>query len=224
MGTLKERLIVALDVDSAERALQLVTLLSAEVRHFKIGAQLFTACGPEVMRHIAQRGGSVFLDLKFHDIPQTVASAVRAARAHPGMFMLTVHAAGGLEMMREAARAAAEDTSGTSRPKVVAVTRLTSDPETPATAGEVLQRAKTAKEAGLDGVVCSAHETAALRKQFGSDFIIVNPGIRPKGYKADDQKRVATAREALEAGASYIVVGRPVIGATDPLAAVRQLL
>lgn len=216
---MKTELIVALDVGTLDEARGLVDTLSPAVKYFKIGSQLFTAYGPEAVRAAACKGAKVFLDLKFYDIPNTVRNAVYAGTSKD-VFMMTVHASGGVEMLRAAARGAAERAGelGVPRPLIVGVTVLTSG------AGAdvhdtVLERARTAKEAGIDGVVCSVQETAAVRKESGDSFVIVNPGIRPSGSAAGDQKRIATPAEAARAGASYIVVGRPILEASDPVAA-----
>jgi orotidine-5'-phosphate decarboxylase len=223
-------LIVALDVPAAAEALALADRLQGTVGGFKIGSQLFTAAGPDVVRTLVSRGDRVFLDLKFHDIPNTVAGAVAAA-ADLGVWMVNVHAAGGPAML-EAARRAAE--GGTVRPLVIAVTVLTSlDGPALVTTGvsaspleQVMRLTRLAEAAGLDGVVASPHETAAIRHACGPDFVIVTPGIRRAGGSAargaaaagtgDDQKRTESAIEALQAGSSYLVIGRPITGAADP--------
>jgi orotidine-5'-phosphate decarboxylase len=254
MQDISDKLIVALDVPTLEEAERFVKILSPEVRYFKIGIQLFSAYGPDAVRMVARHGGKAFLDLKFYDIPNTVFQAVSvsagvaceidfgphvaAGSSGPSgiqevlrqviapVFMITVHIKGGKKMLQRAAMAAQEKAQEFNiiKPYIVGVTVLTSDPPTEQTLEVVLDRAGQAKEAGLDGVVCSAHETKVLREKFGRDFIIVNPGIRPKDYPADDQKRTATAQEALAAGANFIVVGRPILQAKDPLAAVSKLI
>jgi orotidine-5'-phosphate decarboxylase len=210
------QLIVALDVGTLDRAKHLVDILSSTVKIFKVGSQLFTACGPEAVRMISNKGAQVFLDLKFHDIPNTVFQAVSASTANA--VMITVHIKGGREMLEAAVRGATEKAKelNIKRPFIVGVTRLTSDRNESNTKQDILQAARLAKHAGLDGVVCSAHEAPMIRREFGKDFLIVTPGIRPKGYPSDDQSRVATAKEAIEAGADFIVVGRPIIKAEDP--------
>lgn len=220
---MKPELIVALDVETMEKARKLVEILSPVVKYFKIGSQLFTAHGPEAVRGAACKGGKVFLDLKFHDIPNTVRNAVYAGTSAE-VFMMTVHASGGVEMLQNAARGAADRAKelGIPRPLIVGVTVLTSGSGTDVRE-TVLARARMAKEAAIDGVVCSVLETAAVRQAFGDDFIIVNPGIRPSGLAAGDQKRVATPADAARAGASYIVVGRPILEAADPVAAARAI-
>ncbi len=220
------RIIVALDVQTRAEALRLVDSLEGTVDCFKVGSRLFTAEGPVMIEEISKRGASVFLDLKFHDIPATVAGSARAA-AGLGIGMMTVHTCGGLPMMRAAAEAALETAqrNNTARPLIVGVTVLTSmssedlmdvscyeeDVES-----LVLRRARLAREAGLDGVVASVKETSALRAEFGADFIIVTPGIRPAGTAAEDQKRIATPKAAMEAGSSYLVIGRPIYDAPSP--------
>lgn len=184
---------------------------------FKIGSMLFTAAGPEAVRMVQSAGGQVFLDLKFHDIPQTVAGGVAAA-AGLGVALLTVHCAGGPAVMEAAAEAARR--SGAPL-RVLGVTRLTSD------AGQVgasvLRAAVGARAAGLHGVTASAHECARIKAQCGADFDVLTPGIRPAGAAAHDQARVATPRSAVRAGSDYLVVGRPIIEATDPLAAAQAV-
>jgi len=237
MQGISDKLIVALDVDTLEKAMRFVDILYPAVKFFKVGIKLFTAYGPEAVMMIAEKGGRVFLDLKVHDIPQTAygASSASTIRINPAtgiegpfeaaVFMMTVHIQGGKKMLEEAVRGAADKARELKieRPRIVGVTVLTSEDQRVDTVDIVLERAKLAKEAGLDGVVCSAHEAAAVRKACGDNFIIVTPGIRPKGAKADDQKRTATAEEAIAAGADYIVVGRPILEAESPLQAVEKL-
>jgi len=233
MDSARQRLIFALDVDNLEEARNWVQQLHGQVGLFKIGKQLFTRCGPEVVNLVQDGGGDVFLDLKYHDIPNTVAMAgLEAYRL--GVKMFNVHALGGFEMMsklvaeidRVCPRGNAE------RPILLAVTILTSsNEETLRGVGidrpvEVMvpKLAKLAKEAGMDGVVASPKEVALIRQACGEDFLIVTPGVRPVFAAQDDQKRVTTPGEALQAGADYLVIGRPISAAADPAAAARMIL
>ena len=235
----RDRLIVALDFESLNSALDLARSLSSVGCMFKIGSRLFTAAGPESVRKVAELGAGIFLDLKFHDIPNTVAGAVSAALHLPGIRLINVHALGGTAMMQAAAEAlASHKAAATPVPKLIAVTALTSmdGPALrrvgiPGPPGEaVLKLAKLAKESGSDGVVASALDSRRVRKAFGRDFIIVNPGVRPKpqgvfkSSQQDDQLRIATPAEAIRAGADYIVVGRPITAAPDPRAAAEAIL
>lgn len=226
--------IVALDVEEGNEALKLVRELKGKVDYFKIGSRLFTAEGPALIEKINSLGCSVFLDLKFHDIPATVAGSVRAACSH-GVRMMTLHTTGGVEMMKAAVREVEKkfDKFSAKRPLLVGVTVLTSisreDLEIISTAQDeisdiVLKLAAKAKEAGLDGIVSSALETERIRKEFGKDFVIVTPGIRPSGYSTDDQKRVATPKSAAKAGSNFLVIGRPVYRASSPALAVDGIL
>lgn len=221
------RLIVALDFDSRQKALETAGRLDPDLCRVKVGSELFTRAGPGVVEALQELGFAVFLDLKYHDIPNTVAAACRAA-AELGVWMLNVHALGGGRMMTAAAESMAQ---ASHRPRLIAVTVLTSmdagdlraaglgsDPEALA-----LSLAAQARESGLDGVVCSAREAATMRERMGDDWLIVTPGIRPTQGAADDQRRTMTAAGALAAGASYLVVGRPVILADDPADALRTL-
>lgn len=221
------KVIVALDFADAASALALVERLDPGLCRLKVGKELFTAAGPDLVRVLVARGFEVFLDLKFHDIPHTVAAACRAA-AGLGVWMLNVHASGGRRMMT-AAREALLDIS--QRPLLIAVTVLTSmsaedlgevgitaDP-----ADQVLRLARLAQDCKLDGVVCSAQEAALLRAKLGADFRLVTPGIRPAGAETGDQRRVMTPAEALRAGATDLVIGRPITAAADPLVALRQI-
>ncbi len=221
------RLIVALDYADPGAADALVSQLDPGACRLKVGSELFTRCGPQQVSAWIERGFDVFLDLKYHDIPNTVAAASRAA-ADLGVWMITVHAAGGRRML-EAARAAVDET--TLRPQVVAVTVLTS--MSAADLGEVgllespestvARLARLAASAGCDGVVCSAHEAAGLRAARGTDFTLVTPGIRAPDAAADDQRRTMAPAEAIAAGADYLVVGRPITAAADPAAALARL-
>jgi orotidine-5'-phosphate decarboxylase len=225
--TTADRVFVALDVPGGEEARCLVDRLKGEATSFKIGLQLFCSAGPGLVRELAADGSSVFLDLKFHDIPNTVAGAVRSV-AGLGAAVINVHCSGGPEMLR-AARAALE---GENRPALVGVTVLTSlnddDLRTLGVAhtsgGQVLLLARMAKESGLDGVICSAKELPLLRRELGEDFLLITPGIRPAWSEAGDQKRITTPKQALQSGASALVIGRPVTGAPDPAEAMRRVL
>ncbi len=211
---MKSKLIVALDVDSNEQATTLVRDLAEVVDIFKVGSQLFTRVGPRIVEFIRDAGKDVFLDLKFHDTPNTVAKAVESAAALK-VFMLTVHACGGAEMLKAAARRIP------GRPVILGVTVLTSVSGN--VAAEVLRYAKLAKDCGLSGVVASPHEIKTLRKALGGKFVIVTPGIRPSWAEAGDQKRVMTPADAVAVGASYIVIGRPIITAPRPLSAALRI-
>jgi orotidine-5'-phosphate decarboxylase len=228
----RDKLIVALDFNTAEAATQMTDKLRGRAGMFKVGMEAFTAEGPMLARYLIDSGEKVFLDLKFLDIPNTVRGACRAA-AKMGVTLLNIHALGGRKMMRAALEGA---TAGTSedrpRPLVLAVTILTSlaadDLEELGIAGPpenaVIRMARLAQSEGLDGVVASAKEVAALRKECGPNFVIVTPGIRPAGAAANDQSRIATPQAALDAGASYLVVGRPITAAPDPAAAAAAIL
>jgi len=227
-----ERLIVALDVDTVAAAESLVDALSGAVGMFKIGKQLFVHAGPDIVRRVHDRGGEVFLDLKFHDIPQTVALAgIEAMRL--GVRMFDVHAGGGAAMMRATADAAsaASATEGHALPLVIAVTVLTSLDQTElrelgiasGVPKQVERLARLAAANGMAGVVASPHEARLIRRACGADFVIVTPGVRPAAAGWDDQKRVMTAADAIEAGADYLVVGRPIRDAPNPRAAAEAL-
>lgn len=224
---MNSRVIVALDYADAKSAMALVDRLQPSACKLKVGKELFTAAGPAFVAAIAQRGFDVFLDLKFHDIPNTVAQACRAA-SQLGVWMINVHALGGRGMMN-AAREAID--SAPRRPNLIAVTVLTSMAEPDlrevgidaSPLVEAMKLAKLAAECGLDGVVCSAHEAAAIRDRLGSGFLRVTPGIRLPEDGAGDQKRVMTPQLAIESGASYLVIGRSVTRAADPLAVLARI-
>ena len=232
-ASVRSRLIVGLDVPSLADAERLVDLLRDEVGAFKVGKQLFVHAGPAVLRMIHDRGAKVFLDLKFHDIPRTVArAALEATRL--GVWMFNVHASGSFEMMRvtvdEVNRLCRKE--GLARPKILAVTVLTSlSREDLKRVGvqsgvesQVVRLARLAHEAKMDGVVASPHEVARIRRECGRDFLIVTPGVRPKQADWADQKRVLTPAEAIRAGADYLVVARPIVDAKDPVAASREIV
>ncbi len=229
----RKKLIFALDVDRFEEAERWVKLLHAKVGLFKVGKQLFTRCGPEVVHMIKGEGGEVFLDLKYHDIPNTVAMAsLEAARLGVGMF--NVHALGGREMMATAAARVREAVAaeGAEMPLLLAVTILTSS--TDGTLQElgiarpvremVPRLARLAQESGMGGVVASPREIALIREACGPDFAIVTPGVRPAFASADDQKRITTPAAAIAAGADYLVVGRPIANAADPVEAAERIV
>ena len=221
------KIIVALDFPGAVPALALAHRLSPELCRLKVGKELFTATGPVLLEQLMKSGFEIFLDLKFHDIPNTTAQACKAA-ASLGVWMINVHALGGRKML-EAAQIAVSNSA--KPPKLIAVTLLTSMAQEDiaelginATPEEmVLRLATLAQESGLDGVVCSAQETALLRRHCGNKFNLVTPGIRPLNVSQDDQSRVMTPRAALEAGSSYLVIGRPITRAADPLQALLDI-
>lgn len=232
-GGMRSRLIFALDISSIDEAFSLVERLTSEVGMFKVGKQLFLHAGPQIVHGIRERGGEVFLDLKFHDIPRTVAkAAVEATRM--GVRMFDVHASGSLEMMQ---RTVAEVTKvcrseGLRRPKVLAVTVLTSLNRddlkrvgvTSGVENQVVRLARLALEAKMDGVVASPQEIAPIRKECGRGFLIVTPGVRLRGATWEDQKRVMTPEAAVRAGADYLVVGQPIRDAADPVVAAREIV
>jgi orotidine-5'-phosphate decarboxylase len=227
---MKEKILIALDVSSRKEALALVESLHPLTGMFKIGMQLYTAEGPSLVRDIVKAGGKVFLDLKFHDIPNTVMHAVLEA-AKLGVSMMTIHTSGGRAMMQAVSNELREKL-GENKPIVVGVTVLTSMDEGAlrevgvhaAMDEQVLRLAKLAEDSGLDGVVCSPREIEMIRGAVGRDFKIVTPGVRMAGQSLDDQQRTATPREAIASGADYIVVGRPVTKAPHPASALESLL
>jgi orotidine-5'-phosphate decarboxylase len=231
------KVIVALDTPDEQKALKLVRALKQKVSTFKVGLELFCSVGPNIINEINGQGCSVFLDLKFHDIPNTVVGAAKAA-VRAGAFMFNVHASGGSEMMSGAVKAAEEEYKERfrsccrhKRPLMLAVTVLTSlddrdlaDVNIVKPAGEQARDlAVLAKKSGMDGVVASPKEVADIRRALGDDFVIVTPGVRPAWAASDDQKRIMTPTDAVDAGADYIVIGRPVTGAADPLLALERI-
>ncbi len=225
-----DKIILALDVDSFEAAEEMVKKLSGMIGIYKVGMQLFTRCGPRIIEMIHAHRGRVFLDLKFHDIPNTVARAVEEACKH-NVFMLTVHAQGGKKMMASAVAAAGMRRGTSPPPLIVAVTVLTSMSQEDLQElgidapiqSAVSHLAALARQAGTSGVVASAKEAPLIRASCGKDFIIVTPGIRPQGSSPGDQKRTVTPAEAFTAGADYLVIGRPVLEAPDPVQAARDI-
>lgn len=224
--------IVALDFNEKESALGFLDLLDPKNCRVKVGKELFTSFGPEIVREIHQRGFQVFLDLKFHDIPNTTASAVEVA-AELGVWMVNVHASGGEKMMTECARRLAERRkSGKHVPLLIGVTVLTSMDQAQLSGvgvssdldDQVLRLAHLAKSCGLDGVVCSAKEVTFLKASLGEDFALVTPGIRPAFAVADDQVRVLTPKEALRQGSDYLVIGRPITKADNPSQALNMIM
>ena len=231
----KDRIVLALDVDTSDEAVALVKKLSGHVGVFKIGMQLFNTAGPNIVHRVHDLGGRVFVDLKLHDIPNTVGAAAKVL-TRLNAFMFNVHAAGGREMMRQAAAASRLEAMkiGIEPPLILAVTVLTSISQ-PELAEElcvtgllleelVVKWALMAQESGLGGVVCSPQEIMPIRKACGSDFRIVTPGIRPLWSAPNDQKRITTPRQALDLGADYMVIGRPITQAADPCAAAQKII
>ena len=216
---MRDRLVVALDVPDLDSALAMREKVGSEAGWLKVGLRLFVAEGPSLVRKLAEEH-KIFLDLKFHDIPNTVAEAVESA-GKLGVQMLNVHASGGLDMLKRASEAASEFPEM----KLIAVTVLTSDPMPAGDAMRVaLERARMTQDAGLDGVVCSVHEVAAIKEACGSGFIAVTPGIRWGGQDAQDQKRIADPGYAIESGSDYLVVGRPVLQAVEPALVAREVV
>lgn len=229
-----ERVIVALDTPDIIIATKLVQSLKGDIKVFKIGSELFTSCGPEIVRVVQDSGAKVFLDLKFFDIPNTVANVAQVA-CHLGVFMFNVHALGGAKMMKVTAEAVRGEAArrGLAKPIILAVTILTSMSEKElsedlsigkALEDEVLHLAKIAKDAGLDGAVASAREARVLKDKIGKDFLVVTPGIRPRWSAAGDQHRIVTPRDAFDAGADYIVIGRPITADPDPRKAAEKIM
>ena len=229
---LRKKIIIALDVKNKEEAVAAVSGLK-DARTFKIGLELFTAEGPALFKKLKALRKSIFLDLKLHDIPNTVAGAVRSAVRH-GVQMMTIHTSGGRDMMARAAEAAREtaEAEKVERPLLLGVTILTSLKSAeldevgmkPDVAGQVLRLAGLAKSAGMDGVVCSPQEIEIIRKEHGQDLLIVTPGIRPAWAAAQDQKRIMTPAEAMQKGADYLVIGRPITGAASPQEAFARIV
>ncbi len=243
----RPELIVALDVDTLDKAKSFIDILYPAVKIFKVGSQLFTACGPEAVNMVGKKGAKVFLDLKFHDIPNTVylsaASGTGAAceitpvitetktesikdKITAPVFMMTVHITENKKMLEAAVKGAEEKAKELEirRPYIVGVTILTSEDNQTKTEQIVLNKAKYAKNAGLDGVVCSVHEASLVREELGEDFLIVTAGIRPQGYPSADQARVATPEQAKKAGVDFIVVGRPILEAKQPSRVTEQII
>ncbi len=232
-SAIRNPLVVALDVDSPDQALSLVERLRSVAGMFKVGSQLFTAAGPEVVRKIIGMGQRVFLDLKFHDIPNTVAKAgIEAARL--GVSIFNVHATGGSKMMREVAKAVTEtsERETIARPLILGVTVLTSHTQDSLNEvgierkleDEVVHLARLCEASGIDGVVASPHEIVPIRNEIKNpDFVILTPGVRPTGAAFNDQSRVMTPSEAMRAGANFLVIGRPITAADDPVTAARKI-
>ncbi|MBU1061513.1 MAG: orotidine-5'-phosphate decarboxylase [Candidatus Omnitrophica bacterium] len=227
------KIIVALDVNTIKELERLLDILSPHIKIFKVGMELFYSCGPKAVEIIKKYDREVFLDLKFFDIPNTVYSSSKAI-ARFGLFMFNVHVQGGAGMMKMALKGAEEESEklGVSRPRILGVTVLTSMDEqdlqqvgiNKSSKEHVLNLARLAKQSGLDGVVASPREVRWIRKEIGKDFLIVTPGIRPAGDAKGDQKRIATPREAINAGADYIVMGRPITKAKDPVKALDSIV
>lgn len=218
----KAQIILALDVNTLAEARHFVNKLYPKIKIFKVGSHLFTAYGPKIINLLHKKGAEVFLDLKYFDIPNTVASAVEAAVTLK-VKMLTLHISGGKEMLEAAVASASRRAKAlkVTRPLLIGVTVLTSQITKP---GNVLALAKQGIAAGLDGVVCSAQEAVILRRKIKKNFVMVTPGIRPDNFGQDDQKRTATVSEAIKAGSDFLVIGRPILKAANPLAATEKLL
>lgn len=223
-----KKILIALDYDSEQTALEFVKQLSPDTCRLKVGKEMFTYFGPEFVKKLIELGFDVFLDLKFHDIPNTVAKAVTAA-AKMGVWMVNVHASGGFEMMQKAKQAL--DKFGDKAPLLIAVTVLTSMDEKElkrlgvekSPSEQVIYLAKLAKEAGLDGVVCSALEAKDLKSILGHEFKLITPGIRPEGSDAGDQKRIMTPYQAITSGSDYLVIGRPITQAKNPVDVLKNI-
>ncbi|MEM0514474.1 orotidine-5'-phosphate decarboxylase [Pseudoalteromonas sp. YIC-827] len=223
-----KKVLIALDYDNKAKALAFVQQLSPDSCRLKVGKEMFTHFGPEFVKQLVELGFDVFLDLKFHDIPNTVAKAVKAA-ADLGVWMVNVHASGGVEMMQKAKEILAP--YGDKAPLLIAVTVLTSMDEMQLKQlgiekkpqEQVLYLAELTKQAGLDGVVCSAQEAQVLKQHLGADFKLVTPGIRPAGSDAGDQKRIMTPKQAIDSGSDYLVIGRPITQAEDPVAVLKAI-
>ncbi len=223
-----KKVLIALDYDDQQTALNFVKQLSPDSCRLKVGKEMFTYFGPAFVKELIDLGFDVFLDLKFHDIPNTVAKAVTAA-AKMGVWMVNVHASGGVEMMTKAKHALEQ--FGDKAPLLIAVTVLTSMDAAELTRlgidktpeEQVIYLAKLAKESGLDGVVCSAQEARKLKAELGEDFKLVTPGIRPAGSDAGDQKRIMTPKQAIDDGSDYLVVGRPITQSADPVAVLKEI-
>ncbi len=234
LAKIEERIIIALDVPTFDEAADLMDKLGDRARSLKVGSQLFTSVGPDIIREIKRRGKKLFLDLKFHDIPNTVARASEAA-AELGVDIFNVHVSGGLEMMRDAAQATKAKASelGIEKPIVLGVTILTSIDESMfqsvlgscnSLKDQIVHMAKLAQKAGLDGVVASPQEIRLIREACGEDFVVLTPGVRPEWASSDDQKRTMTPVEAFKAGANYVVIGRPIYRAPEPADALERIL
>ena len=234
LDKIEDRIIIALDVPTFAAANDLMDKLGDRAKSLKVGSQLFTSVGPDIIREIKRRGKKLFLDLKFHDIPNTVARASEAA-AELGVDIFNVHISGGVEMMRDAAQATRAKASelGIEKPIVLGVTILTSIDETMfqrvlvsgnSLKDQIVHMAKLAQKAGLDGVVASPQEIQLIREACGEDFVVLTPGVRPEWASSDDQKRTMTPVEAFKAGANYVVIGRPVYRAPEPADALERIL
>ena len=230
----EDRIIIAVDANEIEKAKKIIEQTKSMINFYKVGSQLFTACGPRSIELVKRYDGKVFLDLKFHDIPTTVAKAVESAM-EMGVDMMNLHTSGGVEMMQAAAAAAQEKAKKLSQPKplILGVTVLTSISNETLKSDlacfrslndQVLYLAALAKKAGLDGVIASPNEISLIRKNLGDDFIILTPGIRPSWYEKGDHKRTMTPSEAIKAGADYIVIGRPVTASENPAQALQKIL